>query len=508
MPHQPGQLTIAAGQAGLFIHLFFTAGAAYPAPILLRTNNIMQEFTKLERIDPAIKPSSQRVKNFDEISEVYTKEEAGTQASRCIQCGNPYCSASGCPLGNSIPQWLKFIAEKDLRLAFDISNETSPFPEILGRICPQDRLCEGACTLNDGHGAITIGSIEVAISERGFDKGMKPVFADRMTGKTVGIIGSGPAGLSCATFLLRAGIKPVVYEKADEAGGLLIYGIPNFKLNKQSVQRRIQLLTEAGMELQLGVEIGKDLSFDQLCQRHDAVFIATGATEGKVLGTDVYQSAKLYMAVPFLTSVQQKLLEKPYDRKYDVKGKHVVVIGGGDTAMDCVRTSIREGAAKVQCVYRRDEANMPGSRKEVKSAKEEGVEFVFCKTPKSFITNDHGQVMAVNFVDTELIKDPASGRDRMQEVPNTDMAMYADVFILALGFGMEKLEYLKQAGIELTEWGGIRVDEKYQTTRERVYAGGDNVRGADLVVTAALDGREAAMSIVEEILVKNAVKAG
>ncbi|MEH0157528.1 FAD-dependent oxidoreductase [Limibacter armeniacum] len=294
----------------------------------------MYEFTKIERISPSMRPSNERIKNFHEISEVYSQEEAKSQASRCVQCGNPYCSATGCPLSNFIPQWLKFIAEKDLEQAFRISNETSPFPEILGRICPHDRLCEGACTLNDGNedhliGAITIGSIEVAISERGFDQGLKPEFAEKLTEKKVAIIGSGPAGLSCATFLLRAGVKPVIYERADKAGGLLTYGIPGFKLEKEAVERRVQLLLDAGMELHLNTEVGKDITFDELKEQHDAVFIGTGAMQGKVLDHEGYSSNNLFMAVPFLTNVQKKIEESLYDRKYDVKGKSVLVIGGG-----------------------------------------------------------------------------------------------------------------------------------------------------------------------------------
>ncbi|GAB4337914.1 MAG: FAD-dependent oxidoreductase [Flammeovirgaceae bacterium] len=460
----------------------------------------MYEFTKIERIEPLVKPTNERVNNFDEISLVYTQEEAGIQASRCLQCGNPYCSSLGCPLSNNIPQWLKFIAEKDLGLAFQISNETSPFPEILGKICPQDRLCEGACTLHDGHGAITIGSIEVSISERGFEKGFKPEFSEKMTGKTVAIIGSGPAGLSCATFLLRAGVKPVVYEASDEPGGLLIYGIPSFKLEKKAVQRRVQLLKDAGMELKLNTTVGKDISFDEIYQKHDAVFIAMGAMQGKVLDYESYNTNNLYMAVPFLTNIQKKQMEKPFDKKYQVKGKKVLVIGGGDTAMDCVRTSIREGAKEVICAYRRDEANMPGSRKEVKSAKEEGVEFMFMKAPKKLVGDADGNIKGVVFVNTELSSPDAKGRQSIKEVAGSEHTIEADVVILALGFDVEKFKFLEESGIQLSEWGAIKVDEKQRTTKPRVYAGGDNVRGADLVVTAALDGREAALHILEEIL--------
>jgi len=466
----------------------------------------MYEFTRIERIDPGIKPSNERVKNFEEIQHVYSEEEAGNQASRCIQCGNPYCSSTGCPLGNNIPQWLKFIAEKDLELAFHISNETSPFPEILGRICPHDRLCEGACTLNEDNngvadklGAITIGSIEVAISEKGFDKGFKPEFQPLTIGKSVAIIGSGPAGLSCANFLLRAGIKPVVYESSDKAGGLLTYGIPNFKLEKESVNRRIALLTEAGMEIHLSTEVGKDITFEEIYERHDAVFLGIGATQGRVLSTEAWNAGNIYMAVPFLTNIQKKLNGHQYDQKYQVTGKRVMVIGGGDTAMDCVRTSVREGAAKVQCLYRRDEASMPGSRKEVKSAKEEGVEFIFQHTPKTFVADKEGKIYGAKFVRTEIIPSQ-TGRSKIIELEGSEQIFEADVIILALGFTNQKVKFLEDNGIKTNEWGQLVINERGETTKEKVFAGGDTTRGADLAVTAALDGREAAYAIIEKLL--------
>ena len=460
----------------------------------------MYEFTKIERIEPSVKPSNERVENFQEISHIYTEDEAGSQASRCLQCGNPYCSSTGCPLSNNIPQWLGFIADKDLDLAFQISNETSPFPEILGRICPQGRLCEGACTLDDGYGAVTIGSIEVSISEKGFDKGLRPEFADEKIGKKVAIIGSGPAGLSCAHFLLRAGVTPVIYEKADKPGGLMTYGIPSFKLEKDPVDRRVALLKNAGMELHLNTEIGKDISFDEIYNNHEALFIAIGAMEGRVLDYEGYNSDNIFMAVPFLTNIQKKLEERQFDIKFDVKGKRVMVIGGGDTAMDCVRTSIREKAAHVRCIYRRNESNMPGSRKEIKAAKAEGVEFIFQTSPKNFMADEKGNVAGMKFVHTQLQESKnEEGRAKVVEVPDSEHIIEADVIILALGFNNEKLAFLSDNGIELDEWGGIATNEDGETTKPRVYSGGDATRGADLVVTAALDGREAAMKILERI---------
>ncbi len=460
----------------------------------------MYEFTTIERIDPLKKPTNARIDNFDEIFEIYKEEDAGVQASRCIQCGNPYCSSLGCPLSNNIPQWLKFVAEKDPKLAFDISNETSPFPEILGRICPHNRLCEGACTLNDGHGAITIGSIEVAITENGFDSGYEIDFPALIPGKKVAIIGSGPAGLSCATFLLRGGIKPVVFEKADKAGGLLTYGIPGFKLEKNAVEKRIQMLQAAGMELRLNTDVGEGAAFDEIYKNHDAVFLGIGALEGKVLNYDGYNSDNIYMAMPFLTNIQKKLNGKKHDNKFDVTGKKVVVVGGGDTAMDCVRTCIREQAASVKCFYRRDEVNMPGSVKEVESAKEEGVQFMYLKSPKGFIADQKGIIRGMKFIDTKLTNPDESGRSQIVEIPGSEDNEYADVVILALGFNNEKLNFLNQNGIETDQWGAIITDEDNQTTKENVFAGGDGVRGADLVVTAALDGREAANSIIEVLL--------
>jgi glutamate synthase (NADPH/NADH) small chain len=459
----------------------------------------MYEYTKIERVEPEIKNAKDRVQNFEEINKPYSVQSTAMQASRCIQCGVPYCASSGCPLHNNIPQWLKFIAEKDLELAFEISNETSPFPEILGRICPHNRLCEGACTLNDGHGAVTIGSIEIAINEQGFDKGLKPSYAPIFSQKKVAIIGSGPAGLSCATFLLRAGIKPVVFEKSDAPGGLMTYGIPGFKLQKEAVERRVKLLQEAGMQLLLNTEIGTDITFEKLQNEYDAVFLGFGATEGKVLNYEGYNSQNVYMAVPFLTNVQQKIFGKKYDKKYSIAGKNVIVIGGGDTAMDCVRTSVREGARSVKCVYRRDEENMPGSSKEVKAAKEEGIEFLFNTTPTNFMANKEGTINGMKFAKTQLKPTKIGERAAFELVENSEFVLPADVIILALGFNNQQIQFLHQNGIQTDKYGAIIVNQNMQTTQKGVFAGGDAVRGADLAVNAALDGREAAMKILEYV---------
>jgi len=458
----------------------------------------MQNFIFYERIEPKKKPVNERIKNFSEIYEIYNPNEAATQADRCVQCGDPYCH-NACPLHNFIPHWLKTVAEKDIELAFRISNESSPFPEIMGRVCPQDRLCEGACTLNEGYGAITIGAIETYISEEGFKRGLRPEFEEKKTGKKVAIIGSGPAGLSCATFLLRHGIEPHVYERADRAGGLMTYGIPNFKLDKRVVQRRIEWLKEAGMQLSLGVEVGKDLDFGELLDNYDAVFIGIGATKPRKANIPGEDAKGAMMAMDFLVNIQKKLFGDPYDKDKEVKEKSVVVIGGGDTAMDCVRTAIREGAKKAVCVYRRDEQSMPGSRKEVKNAKEEGAEFVYNAAPTRVLTDDEGRVVGVEFVKTISTVDK-SGKRKLEIVKNSEFTMEADVVIFALGFENTPLEFLAQHGIETNEWGAIKVNEAYETTKPGVFAGGDCYRGAHLVVTAAYDGREAAKSIVYKVL--------
>ena len=456
----------------------------------------MQNFIFNERIDPKKRPVNERIKDFKEIYEIYNPNEASVQADRCVQCGDPYCHNS-CPLHNFIPHWLHTVADRDLELAFKISNESSPFPEVMGRVCPQDRLCEGACTLNEGYGAITIGAIETFISEEGFKKGLRPEFAKRMSGKKVAIVGSGPAGLSCATYLLRSGIEPHVFERADRAGGLMMYGIPNFKLDKKVVQRRIDWLVEAGMKLNLGVEIGKNLEFEELLENYDAVFIGIGATKPRRAGIEGEEAG--IMAMDFLVNIQKKLFGDPYDKSKEVKGKKIVVIGGGDTAMDCVRTAIREGAASATCVYRRDEASMPGSRKEVNNAKEEGAQFIFNAAPKRVITNEKGEVVGVEFLKTisTIAKD---GSKKLEIVKNSEFTIDADVVIFALGFENTPLEFLAKNGIETNRWGAIKINNHYETTKPGVFAGGDCYRGAHLVVTAAYDGREAAKNIAWKVL--------
>ncbi len=449
----------------------------------------MLNFTKVDRNNPSKRGVLERIKDFDEVYNVFDKNKAEEQAERCIGCGDPYCH-NKCPLHNIIPAWLKQTANKDLELAFNISNETSPFPEILGRICPQDVLCEGDCTLNDTHGAITIGAVETHISETAFEQGLKPLFPKEKIGKKVAVVGSGPAGISAATFLLRAGVDVDMYERANKAGGLLTYGIPGFKLNKDTVQRRVDWLCEAGMTLYTACEIGKDKTVKELEESYDAVFLGIGSTKGKKPGIDGEDNSNVYLAMEFLTTIQKRNFKEEVSNFIDVTEKNVVVIGGGDTAMDCVRTSIREGAKSVKCLYRRDEANMPGSKKEVVNSKEEGVEFVFNVSPKS-IESD-----GVVVLKTELSEPDNSGRQSVKIIDGSEYKEEADIIILALGFDQEVPAFLSEASLELDRWNGIKVNENYQTSNPKIYAGGDGVRGADLAVTAAADGKAAAKAIV------------
>ena len=455
----------------------------------------MLNFTKVDRLNPEKRGVIERLKDFNEVYQVFEQKQANEQADRCMQCGDPYCH-SKCPLHNFIPAWLKQTSDSDNELAFKISNETSPFPEILGKICPQDVLCEGDCSLNDGHGAISIGAIETHISEQGFANGMKPFFPKISSKKKVAVIGSGPAGISAATFLLRAGIAVEMFERADRAGGLLTYGIPGFKLDKDVVQRRVDWLVEAGMKLHLNCEIGKDKKFKDIEKEFDAVFIGIGSTKGKKAGLNGEDASNVYLAMDFLTKIQKRNFGQKVKDFIDVTDKNVVVIGGGDTAMDCVRSSVRENAKSVKCLYRRDEANMPGSKKEVVNSKEEGVEFVFNVSPKSIVVKE-GLACGVELLQTQMSEPDESGRQSVKIIEGSEYIEEADIVIYALGFDQEVPAFLNDSGIELDRWNGIVVDDSYQTSNKKVFAGGDGVRGADLAVTAARDGRDAAKKIAE-----------
>ena len=455
----------------------------------------MLNFTKFERINPEKRDVLQRLKDYGEVYQVFGKQRAKEQSDRCMQCGDPYCH-TGCPLGNFIPAWLKQTATKNPDLAFALSNETSPFPEILGRICPQDVLCEGACSLNTGHGAISIGAVETHISETAFAKGMKPKFSSKKKDQKVAVIGSGPAGISAATFLLRKGYQVEMFERADRAGGLMMYGIPGFKLDKTTVDRRVGWLVEAGMKLHLNCEIGKDKSSKELEDEFDAIFLGLGATAGRSAGIDGEKSSNVHPAMNFLTGVQKRNLGKKNVDYIDVKNKRVVVIGGGDTAMDCVRTSVREGASSVKCLYRRDEINMPGSKKEVVNAKEEGVEFVFNVSPKA-IKTEGDLALGVELLTTSMSEPDTSGRQKVVINEGSEYLEEADVVIMALGFSPEAPAFLKDLNVDTNSWGGVEINKTFQSSNTKVYAGGDCQRGAHLAVTAAADGRDAARAMIQ-----------
>ena len=459
----------------------------------------MQHFITVERIDPKRREVTERVKDFKEIYEVMSKEEASSQSGRCIQCGDPFCH-SKCPLHNFIPFWLRATKRMDEKLAFALSNESNPYPEITGRICPQDRLCEGDCTLNDGHGAITIGAVETFISENGFKQGLRPESPGISTNKSVAIIGASPAGISCATYLLRAGIKVDMYERQSRPGGLLTYGIPGFKLEKEVVFRRMRWLEEAGLTLHVNKEVGKNISFDVISDSHDACFIGIGSEDSRCPNIANDSAPEAIMAIDFLRTTQQKHFGEVDAACVDVRGKNVVVIGGGDTAMDCLRTSIREGAKSATCLYRRDKHNMPGSKKEFKNALEEGALFVYNASPKEVLVNNEGHVIGIEMQKTVLGQKDSSGRQRVEIVKGGDFRVDADIVIFALGFSPSVPEFLSENGIEVNKWGGIITGENYETTKSGVYAGGDCKRGSDLVVTAAAEGKEAAKAIINSLL--------
>ena len=461
----------------------------------------MQSFVETHREDPDKDDVSRRVKNFEEIYRFFNDRKVARQAERCVQCGDPFCTTIGCPLNNYIPQWLEAIAEKDLKKAFLLSNESSPFPEILGRVCPHNYLCEGACTLDDGYGAITIGPIEASITDLAFEAGYRLPFPGITTDKKVAVVGSGPAGMSCAHFLLRAGIKIDMFERDSLPGGLLMFGIPGFKLDKKIVERRFWILEEAGLTLHLDTEIGHGNPLTDLVDDYDAVFLGLGATNGKRAGIPNEDHPQVFLAMEFLTNIQRRVIGRSWMDRFGVLGKRVVVIGGGDTAMDCVRTAVREGAESVTCLYRRDQKNMPGSSKEFHNAVEEGVTFMFTEAPEKIVLNENGDLVGVDAIRTALGEPDASGRQRVEEIPGTEHCVPADVVIMALGFDMEGFPWLQDAGVELGKWGELVIDpETCRTSNPKIYAGGDCFRGADLVVTAAADGRKAALDIMERLL--------
>lgn len=449
----------------------------------------MQDFLEHGRVEPTRRGVVERIKDFDEIYENVHPKEAHHQSSRCVQCSNPYCSY-GCPLDNYIPQWLKSVASENIDLAFAISNQTSPFPEIMGKVCPHDRLCEKTCTLNEGLGSVTIGPIENYINQEGFKKGLEVPFAKEKVGKSIAVIGSGPAGLSVATFLLRAGVDVHMYEKSNRAGGLLTYGIPNFKLDKSDIERRVDILVKNGLKLHLNTEIGKDISFDKLKENNDGIFIGIGATKSNTIDIPNVGANGVYQAMEVLVDIQKSLFNstKP---NVSLKKKKIVVVGGGDTAMDCVRTSIRKKATEVKCLYRRDEKSMPGSLREHINAKLEGVEFVFHLSPKEIIVDENNNAKAIRMQKTILKDGTLKTIDEYEDIE-------ADIIIFALGFSVDIPPFMKDNNIKVSDRNRVLLKD-YRTSMDKVYAGGDCFRGADLVVNAALDGREASKSILKDL---------
>ncbi len=458
------------------------------------------QFLEIPRRDPDKLPVERRILSFQEIYTQFDAENAAQQAGRCIACGNPFCEWK-CPVHNYIPNWLKLIQEGNLFEAAELSHRTNSLPEVCGRICPQDRLCEGACTLNDGLGAVTIGAIEKYITDEALKAGWKPDMSNvRATDKRVAIVGAGPAGLGCADILVRNGVKPVVYDRYPKIGGLLTFGIPPFKLEKEVVEKRREIMEEMGVEFVLDTEIGRDIPFDGLVEEHDAVFLGMGTynyVRGGFPGEDL---AGVYEALPYLiSSINRELgLEHDAANFIDLRGRRVVVLGGGDTGMDCNRTAIRQGAQSVTCTYRRDEDNMPGSRRDYKNSREEGVEFIFNAQPFEIVGTD--SVEGVKIVTTRLGAPGPRGRRVPEPIPGTEQMIAADAVIIAFGFNPSPPGWFDDHGIKLHANGRVRVsaarERPFQTTHEKVFAGGDMVRGSDLVVTAVFEGREAARGIL------------
>ena len=460
------------------------------------------QFLDVPRADPEKRSVGERIRDSGEIYGQYDATSAARQAGRCIQCGIPYCEFK-CPVHNYIPNWLRLIEEGKLFEAAELSHRTNTLPEICGRICPQDRLCEGDCTLNDGLGAVSIGSVEKYITDEALKQGWRPDLSDvEPTGQRVAVIGAGPAGLGCADILIRNGIQPVVFDRYPRIGGLLTYGIPPFKLDKGVVETRREIMEGMGVVFRLGTELGRDVTLDDLLAGYDAVFLGMGAYDAVRGGLPGEDGPGVVPALAYLIGRANRLLgtDAAGGVDVDVAGQRVVVLGGGDTAMDCNRTSIRLGARSVTCVYRRDEENMPGSRKEVGHAKEEGVEFRFRRQPVG-IESSNGRVTGVRVVETQLGEPDSRGRRRAEPVPDSEETIPADRVIVAFGFNAEAPAWFDDHGIARYEDGRLLVstDVPGQTTNPRVFAGGDAVRGADLVVTAVFDGREAGRSIVTRL---------
>ncbi|CAI3937615.1 NADPH-dependent glutamate synthase beta chain or related oxidoreductase (GltD) (PDB:1H7X) [Commensalibacter communis] len=462
--------------------------------------NVMLKFISLDQQQPEKRPAEIRKTDFMETYRRFSDEQAKTQASRCSQCGVPFCSTK-CPLSNYIPDWLKLTAENRLEEAYALSSETNSFPEICGRICPQDRLCEGSCVIEPGFKSVTIGAVEAYITDHAFENGfIQPVVPAQEQTQSVGIVGAGPCGLAAAVVLRQKGYKVHIYDRYDRAGGLLTYGIPTFKLEKEVVARRQKWLEDSNVVFHFNTNIADQtgegtISFADLRQKHDAVFIATGVyqkKEVKLLGSHLNG---VVQALDYLMTSQQT--DKALTADMDAKGKDVIVVGGGDTAMDCLRTAIRQGAKSVKCLYRRDKANMPGSMREVKNAEEEGVEFIWQAAPEAFIGNE--KIESIRALRTELGLPDAGGRQSVRIIDDSHFTLPADMVIKALGFDPEPLSELwNDANLKASKYGTVSVDrQKFMTSIDGVFAGGDIVRGASLVVWAVRDGQDAALQIAK-----------
>ena len=465
-----------------------------------RVNNDFQ-FVEVGRQEPPKRPLRQRKTRFIEINEIYKPQQAAQQSHRCLECGNPYCEWK-CPVHNYIPNWLKLVSEGNIIEAAELSHQTNTLPEVCGRVCPQDRLCEGACTLNDGFGAVTIGSVEKYITDTAFAMGWRPdMSAVVPTGKRVAIIGAGPAGLGCADVLARAGVTPVVFDRNPEIGGLLTFGIPEFKLEKTVMSRRREVFAGMGIEFRLNTEVGRDISIDQLLKDYDAVFMGMGTYTYMKGGFPGEELPGVHDALDFLVANVNRNLgfEKSAEDFVDMKGKRVVVLGGGDTAMDCNRTSIRQGAESVICAYRRDAENMPGSRKEVKNARDEGVKFLFNRQPIAIVGD--GKVEGIKVMETRLGEPDAKGRRSPEPIPGSEQVLPADAVIIAFGFRPSPAPWFSDVQVAVDGTGRVIAPEharyKFQTSNPQVFAGGDMVRGSDLVVTAIWEGRQAAEGILD-----------
>ena len=460
----------------------------------------MLKFVNIGQQNPPKRDTDNRKEDFNEIYKEFIHGKAQEQSSRCSQCGVPFCQVH-CPLSNNIPDWLKLTAEGRLEEAYNLAQSTNNMPEVCGRICPQDRLCEGNCVIEQsGHGTVTIGSVEKFITDNAWANGwVKPIKIEKELNQSIGIIGSGPAGLACAEQLRKKGYKITVYDRYDRAGGLLIYGIPNFKLEKEVVERRIKLLKDGGINFKLNFEVGKDATLDELKKEHDAILIATGVYKPREIDIKGSDLGNIFPAMEFLTTSNKKGLgdkvENFENGTLNAKDKNVVVIGGGDTAMDCVRTAVRQKAKSVKCLYRRDKENMPGSAREVANAEEEGVEFVWLSGPKEFIGKNKVEKVLVNKM---KLGDPDDGGRRKPIIDEgSEYEIETDIVIKSLGFDPEDLPKLfDEKDLQVSKWGTIKIDfDTMETNLKGVFAAGDIVRGASLVVWAIKDGRDVAESI-------------